>query len=110
MTPGWWGNAPSLAARRSVRMVAKAGSIGTAGVYPPQVEHYPFGEAFMKNLTLKMGNWSPQAPVPPPRRARTRRTRTSEPRVPPIPATNGEQQPTNGGQQRAAWPVGPYGA
>ncbi len=46
------GDAPSLAARWAVHMVAKAGTIGTVGVYPPQVGHYPFGEAFMKNLTL----------------------------------------------------------
>ncbi|MEV4684475.1 zinc-dependent alcohol dehydrogenase [Streptomyces kurssanovii] len=58
------GDAPSLAARWSVRMVAKAGSIGTVGVYPPQVQHYPFGEAFMKNLTLKMGNCNHRRHVP----------------------------------------------
>lgn len=50
------GNAPSQAARWAVRAVAKAGTVGTVGVYPPHVEHYPFGEAFMKNLTLKSGN------------------------------------------------------
>ncbi|MFP8883868.1 zinc-dependent alcohol dehydrogenase [Streptomyces mangrovi] len=50
------GDAPSLAARWAVRMAAKAGTVGTIGVHPPQVEHYPFGEAFMKNLTLRMGN------------------------------------------------------
>ncbi|MFP8941984.1 zinc-dependent alcohol dehydrogenase [Streptomyces fenghuangensis] len=50
------GDAPSLAVRWAVRMAAKAGTVGTIGVYPPQVGHYPFGEAFMKNLTLRMGN------------------------------------------------------
>ncbi|MFF5044998.1 MDR/zinc-dependent alcohol dehydrogenase-like family protein [Streptomyces nigra] len=50
------GDAPSLAARWSVQMAAKAGTIGTVGVYPPQVQHYPFGEAFIKNLTLRVGN------------------------------------------------------
>jgi threonine dehydrogenase-like Zn-dependent dehydrogenase len=50
------GDAPSQAARWAVQAVAKAGTIGTIGVYPPQVETYPFGEAFMKNLTLKSGN------------------------------------------------------
>jgi threonine dehydrogenase-like Zn-dependent dehydrogenase len=50
------GDAPTLAARWAVQMAAKAGTIGTVGVYPPQVQHYPFGEAFMKNLTLKLGN------------------------------------------------------
>jgi threonine dehydrogenase-like Zn-dependent dehydrogenase len=55
---GTWvpGDAPSLAARWAVGLVAKAGTIGTVGVYPPQVESYPIGEAFMKNLTLRMGN------------------------------------------------------
>jgi threonine dehydrogenase-like Zn-dependent dehydrogenase len=50
------GDAPTQAARWAVQAVAKAGTIGTVGVYPPQVAHYPFGEAFMKNLTVKMGN------------------------------------------------------
>ncbi|MFJ8043232.1 alcohol dehydrogenase catalytic domain-containing protein [Kitasatospora sp. NPDC096147] len=50
------GNAPTQAARWAVRAVAKAGTVGMVGVYPPQVEHYPIGEAFMKNLTLKTGN------------------------------------------------------
>lgn len=58
------GDAPSLAARWSVRMVAKAGTVGTVGVYPPQVQHYPFGEAFMKNLTLKNGNCNHRRYVP----------------------------------------------
>lgn len=55
---GTWtpGDAPSLAARWAVEMAAKAGTIGVIGLYPPQVQHYPFGAAFMKNLTLKMGN------------------------------------------------------
>lgn len=58
------GDAPSLAARWAVRAVAKAGTIGTVGVYPPQVQHYPFGEAFMKNLTLKAGNCNHRRYIP----------------------------------------------
>lgn len=58
------GDAPSQAARWAVRAVAKAGTIGTVGVYPPRVETYPFGEAFMKNLTLKSGNCNHRAIVP----------------------------------------------
>lgn len=50
------GDAPSQASRWAVAAVAKAGVIGILGVYPPQVETYPFGEAFNKNLTLRMGN------------------------------------------------------
>jgi threonine dehydrogenase-like Zn-dependent dehydrogenase len=58
------GDAPSLAARWAIAMVAKAGTIGTVGVYPPQVDTYPFGEAFMKNLTLRMGNCNHRRYVP----------------------------------------------
>ncbi|WP_225800236.1 zinc-dependent alcohol dehydrogenase [Streptomyces sp. NK15101] len=58
------GDAPSLAARWAVQMAAKAGTLGTVGVYPPQVQHYPFGEAFMKNLTLKAGNCNHRRYVP----------------------------------------------
>jgi threonine dehydrogenase-like Zn-dependent dehydrogenase len=58
------GNAPSQAARWAVQAVAKAGTIGTVGVYPPQVDVYPFGEAFMKNLTLKSGNCNHRAYLP----------------------------------------------
>ncbi|MEU1889579.1 alcohol dehydrogenase catalytic domain-containing protein [Streptomyces pristinaespiralis] len=58
------GDAPTLAARWSVQMAAKAGTIGTVGVYPPTVQHYPFGEAFMKNLTLKAGNCNHRRYVP----------------------------------------------
>jgi threonine dehydrogenase-like Zn-dependent dehydrogenase len=50
------GDGPSQAARWAVEGVAKAGTIGVIGVYPQTFESYPFGEAFNKNLTIKMGN------------------------------------------------------
>jgi threonine dehydrogenase-like Zn-dependent dehydrogenase len=50
------GDAPSQAARWAVQAVAKAGSIGAIGVYPPGFSSYPIGEAMNKNLTVKMGN------------------------------------------------------
>jgi threonine dehydrogenase-like Zn-dependent dehydrogenase len=50
------GNAPSLAARWAVETVAKAGTIGVIGVYPPGFTGFPFGEAMNKNLTVHMGN------------------------------------------------------
>jgi threonine dehydrogenase-like Zn-dependent dehydrogenase len=50
------GDAPSLAARWAVQSVAKAGTIGVIGVYPPTFSGFPFGEAMMKNLTVKAGN------------------------------------------------------
>jgi threonine dehydrogenase-like Zn-dependent dehydrogenase len=55
---GQWrhGTGPSVVARWSVEAVAKAGSIGIIGVYPPGMDHWPLGTAFNKNLTVRMGN------------------------------------------------------
>lgn len=55
---GLWrpGDAPTQAAQWAVQAVAKAGTIGVIGVYPPQLRAYPFGEAFNKNLTIRTGN------------------------------------------------------
>jgi threonine dehydrogenase-like Zn-dependent dehydrogenase len=39
-----------------VEAVAKAGSIGVIGVYPPQMTAFPTGAAMNKNLTVTMGN------------------------------------------------------
>lgn len=50
------GDAPSQALRWAVEAVAKAGSIGVIGVYPPGFDGFPLGEAMNKNLTLRMGN------------------------------------------------------
>ncbi|WP_239155001.1 zinc-binding dehydrogenase [Amycolatopsis sp. FDAARGOS 1241] len=56
--PADWtpGGAPAQAARWAVGAVAKAGSIGVIGVYPPGFDEFPFGLAMNKNLTLHMGN------------------------------------------------------
>ncbi|PWW53168.1 zinc-dependent alcohol dehydrogenase [Actinokineospora spheciospongiae] len=50
------GDAPSLALRWAVQSVAKAGTIGIIGVYPPGFDSFPIGEAMNSNLTVKMGN------------------------------------------------------
>jgi threonine dehydrogenase-like Zn-dependent dehydrogenase len=50
------GDAPSLTARWAVQIVAKAGTIGVIGVYPPGFSSFPIGEAMNKNLTVKLGN------------------------------------------------------
>jgi threonine dehydrogenase-like Zn-dependent dehydrogenase len=50
------GDAPSLAAQWAVESVAKAGTIGVVGVYPPGFSSFPFGTAMNKNLTVQMGN------------------------------------------------------
>jgi threonine dehydrogenase-like Zn-dependent dehydrogenase len=55
---GQWepGDGPSQVSRWAVQAVAKAGSIGIIGVYPPGFSSYPIGEAMNKNLTIRMGN------------------------------------------------------
>jgi threonine dehydrogenase-like Zn-dependent dehydrogenase len=58
------GGAPSMALRWAVRSVAKAGTIGIIGVYPPQAHAFPIGEAMNKNLTVKMGNCNHRRYVP----------------------------------------------
>lgn len=50
------GDAPRLALDWAVEMVAKAGSIGVIGVYPPGFDSFDFGTAMNKNLTIRMGN------------------------------------------------------
>jgi threonine dehydrogenase-like Zn-dependent dehydrogenase len=63
---GQWvpGDAPSLAARWAVEAVAKAGSVGVIGVYSPEFDAYPVGQAMNKNLTVKMGNCNHRRYVP----------------------------------------------
>lgn len=58
------GDAPTQAARWSVRALAKAGTVGVIGVYPQTVTGYPFGEAMMKNLTIKAGNCNHRTLLP----------------------------------------------
>lgn len=63
---GQWepGDAPSLALRWATEAVAKAGTIGIVGVYPPQHESFPIGTAMNANLTVKMGNCNHRRYVP----------------------------------------------
>lgn len=63
---GRWepGDAPSLALRWATQAVAKAGTIGIIGVYPPQADSFPIGEAMNANLTVKMGNCNHRRYVP----------------------------------------------
>ena len=55
---GTWtpGDAPSQALRWAVQAVAKAGTVGIIGVYPPSAEAFPIGEAMNRNLTIRAGN------------------------------------------------------
>lgn len=63
---GRWepGNAPSLALRWATQAVAKAGTIGIIGAYPPQHESFPIGTAMNANLTVKMGNCNHRRYIP----------------------------------------------
>ena len=63
---GHWepGDAPSMALRWATHAVAKAGTIGIVGEYPPQHHSFPIGEAMRYNLTVKMGNCNHRRYVP----------------------------------------------
>ncbi|MFD5826498.1 zinc-dependent alcohol dehydrogenase [Lentzea sp. NPDC060358] len=58
------GDAPRQALDWAVELVAKAGSIGIIGVYPPGFADFPIGDAMNKNLTLRMGNCNHRRYVP----------------------------------------------
>jgi threonine dehydrogenase-like Zn-dependent dehydrogenase len=50
------GDAPSQVLQWAVAAVAKAGTIGIIGVYPPTMNNFPIGQAMNMNLTINMGN------------------------------------------------------
>ncbi|WP_249522759.1 zinc-dependent alcohol dehydrogenase [Modestobacter marinus] len=58
------GDAPSQSLEWAVQAVAKAGSIGVIGVYPPQLTAFPTGAAMNKNLSIKMGNCNHRRYIP----------------------------------------------
>ncbi len=58
------GAAPTMALRWAVRSVAKAGTIGIIGVYPPTVSSFPIGEAMNKNLSILAGNCNHRRYIP----------------------------------------------
>jgi threonine dehydrogenase-like Zn-dependent dehydrogenase len=57
-------HAPDQALDWEVQAVAKAGTIGVVGVYPPEVRAFPIGTAMGKNLTLNMGNCNHRRYIP----------------------------------------------
>ncbi|GAB0116486.1 zinc-dependent alcohol dehydrogenase [Acidisoma sp. 7E03] len=63
---GHWvpGDAPAQALEWAVQSLAKAGSLGIIGVYPPADTSFPIGIAMNKNLTIKAGNCNHRAYVP----------------------------------------------
>ena len=63
---GTWvpGDAPSQSLQWAVQAVAKAGTIGIIGVFPPEMTSFPTGAAMNKNLTVKMGNCNHRRYIP----------------------------------------------
>ncbi|GAA2599957.1 zinc-dependent alcohol dehydrogenase [Dactylosporangium fulvum] len=55
---GQWkpGDAPTQAHAWAVDSLAKAGTLGIIGVYPPTDRFFPIGTAMNRNLTINMGN------------------------------------------------------
>lgn len=58
------GDAPSQVLRWAVESLRGAGTLGIVGVYPPQIDSFPLGEAMNKNLSIKMGNCPHRRYVP----------------------------------------------
>ena len=58
------GRAPSQALAWAVKSLCKAGTLSVIGVYPPQMQTFPIGEAMNKNLTVRMGNCNHRRYVP----------------------------------------------
>ena len=58
------GDAPSQVSHWAVEALAKAGTLGIIGVYPPQAASFPLGQAMNKNLSINMGNCNHRTYVP----------------------------------------------
>lgn len=58
------GGAPSQAVIWASQAVAKAGTIGVIGVYPPQQMSFPIGAVQQRNLTVKGGNCDHRKYIP----------------------------------------------
>ena len=63
---GQWvpGDAPSQVSHWAVESLAKAGTLGIIGVYPPEASSFPLGQAMNKNLSINMGNCNHRTYVP----------------------------------------------
>jgi threonine dehydrogenase-like Zn-dependent dehydrogenase len=58
------GDAPSQVLRWAVESIAKAGTLGIIGVYPPSDHSFPIGQAMNKNLSINAGNCNHRAYIP----------------------------------------------
>ena len=58
------GSGPSQVQRWSVQALAKAGTLGIIGVYPPNDSTFPIGLAMNRNITVRMGNCNHRKYIP----------------------------------------------
>lgn len=58
------GDAPGQALQWAVQGLCKAGTLSIIGVYPPQMQSFPIGQAMMHNLSLNMGNCNHRRYIP----------------------------------------------
>jgi threonine dehydrogenase-like Zn-dependent dehydrogenase len=58
------GNAPAQALDWAIGSLAKAGTLGIIGVYPPTFRDFPIGAAMNRNLTVNMGNCNHRKYIP----------------------------------------------
>jgi threonine dehydrogenase-like Zn-dependent dehydrogenase len=58
------GGAPSQSLQWATQAVAKAGTIGIIGVFPPQAMTFPVGALQQRNLTIKGGNCNHRKYIP----------------------------------------------
>jgi len=59
------GDGPSQVSQWAVQAVAKGGTISILGLYPPDMQTYPIGQAMNKNLHLNMGVCHHRKYIPP---------------------------------------------
>ncbi len=58
------GDGPSQVLDWAMECIAKAGTLGIIGVYPPQAKFFPIGQAMNKNLSVNAGNCNHRAYIP----------------------------------------------
>ncbi len=58
------GDGPSQVLQWAVECIAKAGTLGIIGVYPPSAQSFPIGQAMNKNLSMNAGNCNHRAYIP----------------------------------------------
>ncbi|GGC99901.1 zinc-dependent alcohol dehydrogenase [Aquisalinus flavus] len=58
------GDGPMMATKWAVAALAKAGTLSIIGVYPPNDNFFPIGQAMNKSLSINMGNCNHRSYIP----------------------------------------------